>query len=200
MNLQQFKALILIVTAVAALFAASPFLYTFIAPPKTESLTELALLGQYHNATYPGGVAENATNRIYLNVANRLGTTAYYQIQIKFSNLTQSSPGTFNKTSSTQRSIGAMSLVVPNGASTELPIDFTFQAHLDQRIEGLLHMDNINVNGEPLNTNATTIRWDISRNGFYGNLIFELWRYNDSTNAFQYDQRYINLWLKFYVT
>ena len=200
MNFQRFKVLILVVTAVSALLVASPALRQLVVSPKTESLTELSLFGPYHNGTYPAGIAQNMTNRLYIDVTNRLGSAAYYQIQIKLSNLTQSGPDSFNKTSSSQPAIGTMSFVVANGGSLELPIDLSFQAKLDEHIDGLLHMESVSINGEALNANAATIRWDIAKNGFYGNLIFELWAYNDTVNAFQYNQRYVNLWLKFYVS
>lgn len=199
MNFQQFKVLILIVTAVSALLVASPALQQLIVAPQTESLTELSLFGQYHNATYPAGIALNMTYRIYLDVTNRLGSAAYYQIQIKFRNLTQSGPDSFNKSSSSQPTLGAMTFVVANQESLELPIDLSFQCKLDENITGLLDMQTITVNGEALNADSTCIRWDIAKNGFYGNLIFELWAYNDTVNAFQYNQRYVSLWLKFYI-
>jgi hypothetical protein len=200
MNFQQFKMLILAVTAVSALLVASPALQQFIVAPPNESLTELALFGQYRNGTYPSGIAQNVTYRVYVNVTNHLGSAAYYQIQLKFRNATQSGPDSFNKTSSSLPPIGTMSLVIANQKSMELPVDLSFHAKLDSRVDGLLDMQDIVVNGAALNVNGTTIRWDMAKNGFYGNLVFELWRYNDSTNAFQYDQRFVSLWLKFYVT
>ena len=180
MNFQQFKVLILTVTAVSALMVASPALQQFIVAPQTETLTELALYGPYHNGTYPSGIAENMTNKMYIDVTNRLGSAAYYQIQIKFRNVTQSGPDSFNKTSSSLPAIGTMSFVVANQKTVELPVDFSFQAKLDEHLDGLLHMEKITVNGEAINVYATTIRWDFAKDGFYGNLVFELWKYNDS--------------------
>ena len=39
------------------------------------------------------------------------------------------------------------------------------------------------------------IAWDPQRMGYYGNVFFELWIFNDTANAFQYNQRYVSLWL-----
>jgi len=199
-SFQQFKVLILIVSAVLALLVASPALQQLVAAPQTESLTEVSMFGSFRNGTYPAGIAQNLTYRLYLDVTNRLGYAEYYQIQIKFSNLTQSRPDNFNKTSSSQPALGKMALVVANQKTEELSVNFSFQCKLDDKVGGLLDMQTITVNGEALNINATTIKWDMARNGFYGNLIFELWAYNDTVNAFQYNQRYVSLWLKFYVT
>ncbi len=57
-------------------------------------------------------------------------------------------------------------------------------------------MDNVTVNGFALDASATTITWDKTKDGFFGNLVFELYIYNSTTNAFQYHQRYLSLWLR----
>ena len=47
-----------------------------------------------------------------------------------------------------------------------------------------------------IDASATSIAWDKEKSGFFGNLVFELYIYNGTTNAFQYHQRYLSLWLR----
>jgi uncharacterized membrane protein len=195
MALQQYKTLLLVVTVVLALFVASPAIQQLVAVPQTTYLTELSLFGSYHNATYPYNVTVGQNYPLYLNVENRLGYCAYYLIEVKFRNQTQSAPDSFNHTSSDLSSLGKISFIVANNEAMQLPIDISFQYKLDGNNKDQLDMQNIIVNGFSLSVSPTTIAWDPQRIGYYGNLFFELWIFNDTTNAFQYNQRYVSLWL-----
>lgn len=194
MATQQYKSLILVVTAVLALFAASPAIQQISVNPNTDPLTELSILGIYHNATYPFNVSLGQSYQLYLNIDNHLGSCAYYQIEIKFRNQTQPGAGSFNDTSSTLAPIGEFSVCAANNQNLELPVNVSFTYQLDPYNATQLDMQQITVNGFPLSLNSTTLTWDPQRLGFFGNLFFELWVFNDTTSAFQYDQRYVSLW------
>ena len=84
MQLQKYRAVLLIACAVAALLVASPALEKVVQPPKTDHLTELALFGQYHNATYPTSVSADQNNRLYVDVSNDEGAVSYYNLIVKF--------------------------------------------------------------------------------------------------------------------
>ncbi|MCL5948892.1 MAG: DUF1616 domain-containing protein [Candidatus Bathyarchaeota archaeon] len=196
MGLQKYRALLLILTAVSALFIASPALQKLVFFPQTVFFTELSFFGPYNNATYPSSVTVGNISRLYLNVDNHLGSCAYYVIEIKFRNQTQSAPDSFNHTSSVLPSLGSITFFVADNESLQLPIDVSFQYKIDANNSRLLDMQSLTLNGATINVNPTTIAWDSQKNGFYGNLFFELWLYNDTTNALEYHQRYVNLWLK----
>jgi hypothetical protein len=196
MGLQQYKVLLLVVTFASALFIASPAIQQILVIPQTEYFTELSLMGPYHNATYPSNVAVDENFHIYLNIQNHLGSCSYYIIQMKFRNQTQSAPDSFNHTNSDQPTLGSISFFVADKGTLELPIDISFQYKIDENITDQLDMQTITLNGAALNANTTTITWDSLRKGFYGNLFFELWIFNNTVNAFQYHQRYVSLWLK----
>ena len=195
MVLQQYKTLLLVVTVVLALFVASPAIQQLVAVPQTTYLTELSLFGSYHNATYPYNITVGQNYPLYLNVDNHLGSCAYYLIEVKFRNQTQSAPDSFNRTRSNMASLGNISFIVANNEALQLPIDISFKYKLDGNNKDQLDMQNIIVNGFSLSVSPTTIAWDPQRFGYYGNLFFELWIFNDTTNAFQYNQRYVSLWL-----
>ena len=127
MNLTQYKALFILVTAVLALLVASPALQHILVYPRTEFFTEISLLGPNHMAQdYPYNITNNANYKIFLDVTNQLGSCAYYQVQVKFRNETQSAPDNFNRTPSSLASLYNLNLFVADRESLELPVDFTF--------------------------------------------------------------------------
>ena len=196
MGLQQYRAVLLIVTAVLALFVASPAIQKIVFFPQTDFFTELSLFGTYNNATYPSNITMGENYRLYLNVDNHLGSSAYYVIETKFANQTQSLPDSFNHTNSALPSLGNITFFVADNESLQLPVDVSFQYKINSNNSRQLDMQSITINGETINANSVTIAWNPEKNGFYGSLFFELWLFNDTTNALQYHQRYVSLWLK----
>lgn len=188
----QYKAILFSVTAVLALLVASPALEQIVEIPQTYFITELSILGQYHNATYPSNITVGESYRLYIDVTNRLGASAYYALEIKFRSQTQSAPDSFAHTASNLQSIVSIPFFVADKATYEIPLDVSFQyaANADQLV-----VQTITINDAPLTINAVINR-DAERNGFFGNLFFELRLYNGTTQAFEYHQRYVSLWLR----
>ena len=195
MGLQKYTVLILVIVAVSALFVASPLLQKIVYFPQTVFFTELSLFGPYNNATYPSNVTVGTNYRLYLNVDNHLGQSASYVIKPKFGNQTQFTPDSFNHTSSVLPSLGDIPFSLADNESQQLPIYVSFQYKIDANDPRQLDMQSITINGAT-KTDTSTIAWNTEKNGFYGNLFFELWLNNDTTNALQYNQRYVSLWLK----
>ena len=195
MGLQQYRVIILIVAAVLALFIASPGLQQFTFFPQTTNFTELSIFGQYNNATYPSNVTAGENFLVYLNVDNHLGSCAYYMVEPKFGNQTQFTPNSFSHTNSVLPSLGNITFFVAENDSLQLPIDFSFQYKIDANNPLQLDVQNITLNGATI-ADPMTIAWNSAKGGFYGNLFFELWIYNGTANALEYNQRYVSLWLK----
>ena len=193
MALRKYKSLLLAVTAVSALLLVSPVLQQFLVVPQTDFFTELSLYGQYHNATYPYNVTAAQTYQLYLDVANHLDQDAKYIVEVKFGNETQSAPDSFNHTASTLPSLGNYSFSVSNNQTFELPITFSLQYILNSKVNQL-NLQNITLSGRT-ETLSGAFAWDTQNRGFYGNLYFELWIFNDTTGSYQYNQRFVSLWL-----
>jgi len=219
-NLTQYKALFILVTAVLALLVASPSLQHVLVYPRSEFFTEISLLGQEHMAQdYPYNITNNTNYRIFLDVTNQLGFCSYYQIQVKFRNETQSAPNNFNRTSSSLPSLYNLNFFVADRENLELPINFVFKYSFHDKSQteytnvtvsqeprkndtfvgaeslNLLqaNFDNLKINGEILNLKGYTSDWNSQKNIFYGNLVFELWIYNSTAGVFQYNERFVDL-------
>jgi len=155
MGFQEYKTLFLVVIAVATLIAASPAIEKIAILPQTEPLTEFSVLGQYHNTTYPVNITANQNYALYFTVNNQLGSVAYYQIQVKFRNETESAPDSFNHSNSNQPSLGEIFFFAANRQTVELPVDISFQYHLNQNNMTQINMDSLTFDGATLNTNKT---------------------------------------------
>jgi uncharacterized membrane protein len=195
MALKQYRALLLVVCVVAALFVASPLLQKFTVAPQTDSFTELWLLGPLRNATYPSNVTEGESYHFSIDVSNHLGSGANYVLEVKFASQTKDAPDSFKHTASSLPSIKSMTVPVADGETVELPVDVSFHYSPKAGNSDQLDMQSISLNDEDINL-YSTLDWNPDRSGFYGGLIFELWIHNDTTNTLQYHQRYVSLWLK----
>jgi uncharacterized membrane protein len=192
-NLTQYKALFILVIAILALLVASPALQRVLVYPQTEFFTELSLLGPAHTAeNYPYNITQTGNYSVFLGITNQLGSAAYYQVEVKFRNETQSAPDTFNRTASSLPSLYNLNVVDANKESLEIPVTFAIDYTVNSNIMQV-NYDSLIFNGLTLNLAGTTSVWNSQTNQFYGNLIFELWIYNSTTSNFQYNERFVDL-------
>ena len=221
MNLSQYKALFVVVVAVLALLVASPALQRVLVYPQTEFFTELSLLGPAHTAqNYPSNIIQNQNYSVFLEVTNQLGACAYYQVEVKFRNETQSAPDSLGGTSSSLPSLYNLTAFVANQESFEIPVNFALgysfqnvtrtvytnvtvsggpgQNDTIEQVAGNITLLQVNFNslmfnGKTLGLQGLSSDWNPQTSVFYGNLVFELWMYNGTIGDFQYNQRFVDL-------
>jgi hypothetical protein len=221
MNLKKYKALFLAVTAILVLLTASPALQRILVYPQTEFFTEISLLDPEHMAqNYPYNITSDESYSVFLGVTNKLSSCAYYQVEVKFRNETQSAPNNFDRTPSNLSSLYNLNIFVADHESLDIPLNFSFNysfhnvartvysevtvpgrpgqnATVEQRAENItLPLANFNylkLNGSILNLQGCSSDWNPKTNKFYGNLVFELWIYNSTISDFQYNERFVDL-------
>jgi hypothetical protein len=194
MSLQGIKVVLVVVTAVLALFVASPALQRVLAPPQTDFYTELWLLDSAHSANnYPSNIVRGSDYTVYLDIANHLGYCGYYIVEVKLRNDVMPYPGSFSGAPVNLPSLYNFTAFVPDGSTWELPVTFSFTYDVDW-VNSQVVFDEMTLNGAVLSLNgySTTYRSQAPV-GFSGNLYFELWLYNGTTGEFQYNDRYVNL-------
>jgi hypothetical protein len=193
MNIKEYGVLFWIVVGVLALLVASPVLQRLLVYPQTEFFTEMWLLGPEHRAeNYPFNITRNENYNVFLGVANHLGHGAYYVVQVKFRNLTQSGADSFNRTSSSLPSLYNITAIVADKETLEIPIVFSFDYAYNENLLQV-NFNRLMFNNVALNLNGYSTAWDLQTNRFFGNLFFELWIYNDTIGTFQYHERYTDL-------
>jgi hypothetical protein len=196
MNVQQYQALLLIITGTLALIVASPALQRFMVYPQKEFFTEMWLLGPEHMAeNYPFSVKKAENLGVFLDVSNHLGHCAYYLIQVKFRNQTQPAADSLNRTSSSLPPLHTINAFVANDETWETSIRFAF-SFVQEDYDGLfphVRISNMTFNDCVLDLKDSIMVWDAERKGFFGSLFFELWIYNDTTGEFRYHERCVGL-------
>ncbi|XHH09311.1 MAG: DUF1616 domain-containing protein [Candidatus Bathyarchaeia archaeon] len=189
---QKYRALFFVVAAVLVLAVASPLIEQYASAPKTEPLTELSVLGPYHNATYPYNLTSGDIYPLYFTVSNQLGVPAQYKLEIKFRTQEQSGPDSFNHTQSSLPPLTDFTFKVENGKSVELQVNLAFDYRVGSREANL---NSIDVNETSIDMDNLPVPWDYEADAYLGNVFFELYLYNDSTGNYQYHQRYVSLWV-----
>jgi hypothetical protein len=175
------------------LIVASPALQGVLVYPQTEFFTEFWLLGPNHTAEgFPYNVTSGQQYNVSVGIGNQLGQCAYYEVQVKFRNATQSAPDSFNRTASAQPSLYNLNAVVADKETWESPVSFGFDYSYDANTSKI-NFDALHFNGERLSLNGYTTSWDENRTAYYGNLIFELWIYNSTVGGFQYHERFVDM-------
>lgn len=196
MNFREYRVVFFMVLAIVALFVASPAFLRLLVYPRTEFFTELWVLGPNHTAeNYPSNVARGQNYTVFLGVANHLGYTAYYLVEVKFRNSTQSGPTGSGLppifAPSGLPSLYNISVFVADEGTWELPLAFSFDYSNSTLLT--VEMHSLTLDGVPLNIANNTIGWDAQSKVFRGYLFFETWIYNRTTSNFNYHDRYVSL-------
>ncbi|MCL1977733.1 MAG: DUF1616 domain-containing protein [Candidatus Bathyarchaeota archaeon] len=191
-SFQRYRVLFLVIIAVLALIIASPLIERYVSAPKTEPLTEFSVLGSYRNATYPYNLTSGDVYPLYFTISNNLGSQANYRLDVKFRTPQQPGPDSFNYAKSSLSPLTSFTFKVNDGESVELQINLEFDYVVDLSEATL---NSIAVNGTSVDMHDLLVEWDPEKNAYLGNIFFELYLYDDSTGNFQYNQRYLSLWV-----
>lgn len=193
MSLQEYRVVFVVVTGVLALIVASPALSRLLVLPRTEFFTELWILGPNHRAEdYPFNVSRNRDYSVFLGIGNRLGYCAYYLVEVKFRNLTQSAADSFNRTPSSLPALFNITAFVADEGVWELPLTFSFDYNYNETVSRV-EFNGLTLNGVALDMSDYTAAWNPDKMGFFGDLFFELWLYNDTVGGFEYHERFVSL-------
>lgn len=187
-----------VVMALVALLAASPVIGKVASYPRTEPFTELWVLGSSHMAgDYPYGVSSGQNYSVFLGIGNQLGYCAYYVVEVKFRNETQSAPysygGLANMTPSSLPSLFNFTAFVADQNNWELPLTFSFDYVMVNDTALQVDFDRMVLNDVVLDLRGSSTAWDFNKTRFYGDLVFELWLFNSKSQVFQYHQRFVDL-------
>lgn len=197
MNFGEYRLTFIVVTAIIILLVASPALSRLLVYPRTEFFTEMWLLGPNHMAGgYPFNVSNGQNYTVFLGIGNQLGYCAYYVVEVKFRNETQSMPTSLgpveNRTPSSLPSLFNISAFVADKQNLELPLTLSFDYEVSlNKSQALFH--SLTLNDEVLSLEGFVTTWNATRSIFLGNLVFELWIYDAQATALNYHGRSVDL-------
>jgi len=114
-------------------------------------------------------------------------------VYVKFRNQTQPLPDVSDSKPSSLSPLYEFQFFVADGETWESLLVFKI---LDVSLQGdSMLVGNVSINGVAFSVNSLSI-WDSENNGFYYQLFFELWLYNNmASQSFQYHDRFVGIWL-----
>ena len=194
MNLDEYRTLFVVATLVLTLIAASPAL-SVVVPFRSgsEEFSELWLLGPAHMAEgYPFGVTIGEKEQIFVGVGNHMGRSAYYVVYLKLRNQTQAAPDSATSAPSSLAPLYEFRSFVADGDIWESPVAFSFVEA--SGFGDLFTVKRMSVNDVVFPVDSISV-WDSENNGFFYQLFFELWIYDEASMSFRYHDRFVGIWL-----
>jgi hypothetical protein len=193
LKIEDYKAVFASLGLIGVLLFASPTLGFVLRLPGGERFSELWVLGPGHMAEdYPFNVGADVNYLVYVGVGNHMGCSAYYVVYVKFRSQTESLPNATAGTSSPLPPLFEFRLFVEDGKSWEAPLRFSFSNVSFS--ENRSFIGSLMINGVTFNVDKLA-SWDVENSGYYYQLFVELWINSVESEAFQFHNRFVGLWL-----
>jgi len=161
--------------------------------PGGERFSELYVLGPGHMAeAYPFNVSVGNDYLVYLGVGNHLGSAAYYEVVLKLRNSTEALPNATSGVASSLPVLYSYEVFLADGQTWEGALNFSFADVVFG--ENVSSVGMIRINDAVVNVDKSAA-WDNVNNGYFYQLIAELWLYNTTSNGFVFHDRFVTRWL-----
>ena len=190
-QLSSYQIIFITIGLIGVLLFASPTIAFFIKPPAAQEFSEIYVLGPNHTfENLPFNIKTGVTYLTYLGVGNNLGQSAYYTCYVKLGNGIDPLPDTKLQSSSGLPALYEYRLFVKNGETWQAP--FTLEFNKIDFENNSCRLSSISINGVDVPVNKTSA-WDSNKQGFYYNLIVELWLFNSTLGSLQFNNRFVSL-------
>lgn len=191
LRLEDYKILFIIASLIGTLLFASPSLALVIHLPGEEAFSEIWVLGSNRTTEdYPFNVKTGEVYKIFIGVANHMGSSSYYIIKAKFRNQTDPLPDSTVGAPSSLSELYKYYVILQNGEEWETQLTFSFSNI--SKVENRCVVGTLKINDVTLIVNKPA-SWNINYTGYYYQLLFELWIYNAETEAVQFHDRYCTI-------
>lgn len=194
MSLDDYRNLFIVGGLVLVLMAAVPAL-SYLVPFSGggEQFSELWVLGPERIAEdYPFTVEEGGEYSVYVGVGNHLGASSFYNVRVKFRNQSEPLPNATAGTPSPLPTYYEDMVFVEDGGTWEVPLNFSFPGISFSG--NRCRVESLGINGFTFDVNKSVL-WDEENNGFYYQLFIELWIYQVESDAFEFHNRFVGIWL-----
>lgn len=140
----------------------------------------------------PYNVVADHTYLVYLGVGNHLGASTEYVCYIKLRNQTDTLPNAETGTPSSLSPLYEFRTLIQDGKNWTVPMTFSLSGLSFSGNQSILQ--SLTVNNVKFNVDKIAL-FDQDNNGYYFQILIELWAYNPDSEAFQYQNRYVYFWL-----
>jgi hypothetical protein len=192
-NLKKIRNLYVLSCIVLCLVFLSPTLAMLVPVPEGQKFSELWILGPTHMMEgYPFNILAGETYKVYLGVSNRIGHLGYYKVSVKFRTQSEPSPNTSSGAPSSLASLSEYNVFLRNDEIWKNEFSFSFEGVSFE--ENTCRVSKVLIGDYAVDLNKVAI-WNDTSNGFYYELFFELWIYDVAAQSFQFNNRWVGLWL-----
>ncbi len=194
MNLEEYRTLFIVVTLGLALVASYPAIIVIVPSQSgSEHFSEIWLLGSGHMfEDYPFNVTAGEAYSVFVGVGNHMGCSEYYVVYVKFRNMTQPLPDVKGSMPSSLPPLREFRFFVADGEAWESPVTFAIQEVSFQ--DDSVFVGDVSINGVAFPVDASAVS-DSEDTGFNFQLFFELWCYDETSQSFQFHDRFVGLLL-----
>jgi len=176
---------------IGILLFSSPVLTALIKPQLSQQFSQLYILGPNQTLdNIPFNIIKGVRYLLYIGVGNELGFSNFYSVHVKIAGQNESLPNRSLGLSSPLPELYKSNIFLQNKAVWQAP--FTFQVNDLWFTNEKCTMNSINLNGVDYSVSKTS-SWDSEKQGYFFNLIIELWIYNSTLGYSQYHNRSISL-------
>ena len=170
---------------------ASPSISLLVKPPAEQEFTELYALGPNHMlSNIPFNIVAGVNYSVYLGIVNQMGSTCYYTALVKMASTSSYLPNGTLAAPSILPPLYEFNTVLADGKTWETPL--VFQVNQQTFTNGVSQLSSIIINGVKFPIDQTST-WNSSNSGYYYYLFVELWFFNPTLEASQYNNRFVSL-------
>lgn len=190
-SLNDCKHVFLAIGLIGIVLCFAPTIARVVHMQTPDSYSELYILGSGRMANdYPFNVSTDGNYNVTLGVGDHTGSSMYYQVDVMFRNESDSMPN--GTVSSSLHVLYQYNVFLGDGQAWEGTLSFSFpQVVLNGNVNCLVN--EMKLNDAKIQLDKTAV-WDNDSNGFYYQLLVELWSYNETNDGLLYDGRYVGLW------
>jgi hypothetical protein len=194
MNLEDYRTLFVVGCLVLVFATALPgFSVVFSFPRGGEAFTELWVLGPGHMAEdYPFNVEAGREYAVYVGGGNHMGASSFYNVRVKFRTQSEPLPNATAGIPSPLPTLYEDMVFVEDEETWEKSLTFSFAGVSFSGNQ--CQLESLRINGFTFDVDKT-VSWDEENQGFYFHLFIELWICPVESNAFEYHNRFVGIWL-----
>jgi hypothetical protein len=126
-----------------------------------------------------------------------MGESEYYRAVVKFRNASESLPNATEGVASSLPELYAYNVFLSDGQVWEGALNFSFSdVMFGQNVSSVGRM---RVNDVWVNVDKSAV-WDSATNGYFYQVLVELWSYNTASGDFEFHNWFVALWLNMTAT
>ena len=193
LKLEDYGTIFLLLSFLGALVISWPAL-AFVFPARAgERFSALYVLGPNRMAEdYPFDVKENEEYGIYLGIENHMGSSAYYLLYVKLRSPDESLPNSTAGVPSPLPALYEYRVILADEQAWETAVDFYLRGM--SFYGNSCSVEALTIDGSDANVGKVT-SWDAENRGFYLELFFELWIFENELDGFSFHDRFVGIWL-----